>query len=40
MRDLPLGRLGIVTVATVNLRDYGAVQPRHISAFIPVPGLG
>ena len=32
-------RLGIVTVATVNLRDFAAVRPRHIAAFITVPGL-
>jgi hypothetical protein len=32
-------RLGIVTVATVNLRDFAAVRPRHIPAFITVPGL-
>ena len=31
-------RLGIVTVATVNLRDFAAVRPRHIPAFITVPG--
>jgi hypothetical protein len=33
-------RLGIVTVATMNLRDFAAVRPRHIPAFITVPGLG
>ena len=33
-------RLGIVTVATVNLRDFAAVRPRHVPAFITVPGLG
>lgn len=33
-------RLGIVTVATVNLRDFATVRPRHIPAFITVPGLG
>lgn len=32
-------RLEIITVATVNLRDFGAVRPRHIPAFITVPGL-
>jgi len=32
-------RLGIVTVATVNLRDFAAVRPRHVPAFITVPGL-
>ena len=32
-------RLGIVTVATVNLRDFAAVRPRHTPAFITVPGL-
>ena len=32
-------RLGIVTVATVNLRDFATVRPRHIPAFITVPGL-
>ena len=31
-------RLGIVTVATVNLRDFAAVRPRHIPVFITVPG--
>ena len=30
-------RLGIVTVATVNLGDFAAVRPRHIPAFLP-PG--
>jgi hypothetical protein len=34
------GRLGIVTVATVNLRDFATVRPRHVPAFITVPGLG
>jgi predicted nucleic acid-binding protein len=33
-------RLGIVTVATVNLRDFATVRPRHIPAFITVPGPG
>jgi len=32
-------RLGIVTVATVNLRDFATVRPRHIRAFIIVPAL-
>ena len=32
-------RLGIVTVATVKLRDFTTVRPRHIPAFITVPGL-
>ena len=32
-------RLGIVTVATVNLRGFATVRPRHIPAFITVPGL-
>ena len=32
-------RLGIATVATVNLRDFATVRPRHIPAFITVPGL-
>jgi hypothetical protein len=32
-------RLGIVTVATVNLRDFATVRSRHIPAFITVPGL-
>jgi hypothetical protein len=32
-------RLGIATVATVNLRDFTAVRPRHVPAFITVPGL-
>ena len=32
-------RLGIVTVATVNLRDFGTVRPSHVKAFITVPGL-
>jgi uncharacterized protein len=32
-------RLGIVTVATVNLRDFATVRPLHIPAFITVPGL-
>ena len=32
-------RLGVVTVATVNLRDFAAIRPRHIPAFITVPGL-
>jgi uncharacterized protein len=30
-------RLGIATVATVNLRDFAAVRPRHIPAFVTVP---
>jgi hypothetical protein len=33
-------RLGIGTVATVNLRDFATVGPRHVRAFITVPGLG
>ena len=33
-------RLAIVTVATVNLRDFATVRPRHIPAFITVPGHG
>jgi uncharacterized protein len=33
-------RLGIATVATVNLRDFATVRPRHVPAFITVPGLG
>jgi hypothetical protein len=33
-------RLGIVTVATVNLRDFATVWPHHVPAFITVPGLG
>lgn len=33
-------RLGIVTVATVNLRDFATVRPRHIPAFMTLPGLG
>jgi uncharacterized protein len=32
-------RLGIITVATVNLRDFATVRPHHIPAFITVPGL-
>ena len=32
-------RLGIVTVATVNLRDFATVRPRHVPAFITVRGL-
>jgi hypothetical protein len=24
----------------MNLRDFAAVRPRHIPAFITVPGLG
>jgi uncharacterized protein len=32
-------RLGIVTVATVNLRDFATVRPRHVPAFITVPAL-
>ena len=32
-------RLGIATVATVNLRDFAAVRPRHIPAFVTVPGF-
>jgi hypothetical protein len=30
-------RLGIVTVATVNLRDFATVRSRHVPAFITVP---
>jgi predicted nucleic acid-binding protein len=33
-------RLGIFTVATVNLRDFATVRPRRIPAFVTVPGLG
>jgi predicted nucleic acid-binding protein len=33
-------RLGIVTVATVNLRDFATVRPRHVPAFTTVPGPG
>ncbi len=33
-------RLGIVTIDTVNLRDFAAVRPRHVPAFITVPGPG
>lgn len=32
-------RLGITTVATVNLRDFATVRPRHTSAFFTVPGV-
>jgi uncharacterized protein len=32
-------RLGIVTVATVNLRDFANVRRRHVQAFITVPSL-
>jgi len=32
-------RLGIRTVATVNLRDFATVRPRHTPAFIIVPVL-
>ena len=32
-------RLGIITVATVNLRDLAVVRPRHVPAFITVPVL-
>jgi uncharacterized protein len=32
-------RLAIVTVATVNLRDFATVRPSHVQAFITVPGL-
>jgi predicted nucleic acid-binding protein len=32
-------RLAIATVATVNLRDFATVRPRHIPAFITVPGF-
>ena len=32
-------RLGMFTVATVNIRDFAAVRPRHIPAFITAPGL-
>ncbi len=42
-RDAPVvavcERLGIVTVATVNPRDFAAIRPRHTPAFITVPGL-
>jgi hypothetical protein len=27
----------VVAVATVNLRDFAAVRPRHVPAFITVP---
>ena len=37
--DSDLRRLGIVTVATVNLRDFATVRPRHVPSFITVPGL-
>jgi uncharacterized protein len=33
-------RLAIVTLATVNLRDFATVRPRHVPAFITVPGIG
>jgi predicted nucleic acid-binding protein len=33
-------RLEIVTVATVNLRDFANVRPRHVPSFTTVPGLG
>jgi hypothetical protein len=33
-------RLGILTVATVNLRDFATVRPHHRPAFITVPGPG
>jgi uncharacterized protein len=32
-------RLSIVTVVTLNLRDFATVRPRHTPAFITVPGL-
>jgi hypothetical protein len=37
--DYTFQRLGIVTVATVTLRDFAAVRPRHTPAFVTVPGL-
>ena len=30
-------RLAIATVATVSLRDFANVRPRHVAAFTPVP---
>ena len=30
-------RLAIVTVATVNLRDFANVRPRHVAALTTVP---
>lgn len=47
-RDWPLGavdasivalaeRLGITTIATLDRRHFGAVQPRHVSSFELVP---
>jgi hypothetical protein len=30
-------RLAIVTVATVNLRDFANVRPRHAAALATVP---
>jgi uncharacterized protein len=30
-------RLAITTVATVNLRDFANVRPRHVAAFTSVP---
>jgi hypothetical protein len=47
-RSLPLGtvdasvigaaeRLGITTVATLDLRHFGVVRPRHTPAFIILP---
>jgi predicted nucleic acid-binding protein len=30
-------RLAIVTVATVNLRDFANVRPRHVAALATVP---
>jgi predicted nucleic acid-binding protein len=47
-RDLPLGtvdasvvavaeRLGIVTIATLDRRDFGVVRPRHVAAFEILP---
>ena len=30
-------RLAIVTVATVNLRDFATVRPRHVAALTTVP---
>jgi uncharacterized protein len=32
-------RLAIVTIATVNLRDFGTVRPSHVHAFTTVPRL-
>jgi predicted nucleic acid-binding protein len=47
-RDLPLGtvdasvvaaaeRLGIVTIATLDRRDFGVVRPAHLPSFEIVP---